>query len=144
LLAAILVVAGVIGVGGMFPKIIDPEWVRGSPPRSATSTGHVSVSAPGKAPPPELSQSVVALEPVAETARSPGPALTLDAEAKANALPADPVGAAAAKTGRPTERAKVARGKKKIVSVEHHRRRYPSDGRYGAGWGGWSSSSSSL
>jgi hypothetical protein len=54
----------------------------------------------------ELSQSVAALEPF------------LDAAAEPNALPADPVGAAAAKSGnkpgnKPTDKARVATAKKK-------------------------------
>jgi hypothetical protein len=34
LAAAVVVVAGVIGISGMYPQIIDPEWVRGTSPHS--------------------------------------------------------------------------------------------------------------
>src|SRR5450755_3657867 len=117
LLAAILVVAGVVGIGGIYPQVIDAERVRDavgthpSQPRRATNTRQAPVSAPNRAPVAELSQSVAALEPL------------LDAAAKPNALPADPVGAAAAKSGnKPTDKARVAMAKKRVVRVEHHRR----------------------
>jgi hypothetical protein len=95
LLAAILVVAGVIGIGGIYPQVTDAEWVRGavgthpSSPRRATNTGQASFPAPNSAPVPELPQSVAALEP-------------LDATDKPNALPADPVGAADCQVGQQT------------------------------------------
>jgi hypothetical protein len=85
----------------------------------------------------ELSQSVAALEPL------------LDAAAEPNALPADPVGAAAAKSGnkpgnKPTDKARVATAKKRVVRVEHHRRDPSSYVQYGTSWGGWSGSSSGF
>ena len=136
LLAAILVVAGVIGIGGIYPQVTDAEWVRDavgthpSPPRRATNTGQASVSAPNRAPAAELSQSAAALEP------------PLDAAAGPNALPADPVGAAAAKSGdkpgnKPTDKARVTTAKKRVVRAEHHRRDSSSYVQYGASWGGW-------
>jgi hypothetical protein len=116
MLAAILVVAGVIGIGGIYPQVTDAEWVRDavgthpSPPRRATNTGQASVSAPNRAPVTELSQSVAAIEPL------------LDAAAEPNALPAHPVGAAAAKSGdkpgnKPTDKARVATAKKRVVRL---------------------------
>jgi hypothetical protein len=69
LLAAILLVAGVIGIGGIYPQVSDAVWVRDavgthpSPRRRATNTGQASFSAPNSAPVPEPSQSVAALEP---------------------------------------------------------------------------------
>ena len=96
-----------------------------TPPRRATNTGQASVSAPNRAPVAELSQSVAALEPL------------LDAAAEPNALPADPVGAAAAKSGnkpgnKPTDKARVATAKKRVVRAEHHRRDPSSYIQYGA------------
>jgi hypothetical protein len=142
LLAAVLVVAGVIGVGGFFPQIIDPEWVQAGPARRAASTGQASVSAPGKASAPELSQSNSAGEPVAEAATSP--TLTANAEAKANGLPVDPLVAAAVKSSKPTEEARGAIAKKKVVRVERRRRGYSSYVQNSPGWGAWSGGSSGL
>src|ERR1700760_708360 len=34
LVAAVVVVAGVIGISGIYPQIIDSEWVQGTSPRS--------------------------------------------------------------------------------------------------------------
>ena len=34
LVAAVVVVAGVIGISGIYPQIIDSEWVQGPSPRS--------------------------------------------------------------------------------------------------------------
>jgi hypothetical protein len=142
LLAAILVVAGVIGIGGIYPQVPDADSLRDAvgthprPPRRATNTGQASVSAPNRAPVAELSQSVAALEP-------------LLAAAEPNALPADPVGAAAAKSGnkpgnKPTDKARVATAKKRFARVEHHRRDPSSYVQCGASWGGWPGSSSSF
>jgi hypothetical protein len=165
LLATILVVAGVIGVSGIYPQVVDAEWVqdaRGTrlpkstpptsdtttkrsgivaaiplPPRRATTTGQASVSTPGQTPAPEPSQSVAAIERPAETA-TPALAVFRDAEAKADALPADPVVAAAAKSdNKPAGRPRVAMANKKVVRVEHHQRGYSSYAQYGGGWGGW-------
>src|SRR6202050_930186 len=73
-LTAILFVAGAIGVGGIYPQVIDAEWARdavrthSSPPRRATNTGQASVSSPDKASVAELSQSVAVLEPLLDAA----------------------------------------------------------------------------
>jgi hypothetical protein len=142
LLAAILLVAGVIGIGGIYPQVSDAVWVRDavgthpSPRRRATNTGQASFSAPNSAPVPEPSQSVAALEPP-------------DAMDKPDALPADPVGAVAAKSGdkpgnKPADKARVAIAKKRVVRVEHHRRDSSSYVQYGASWGGWPGSSSGF
>src|SRR5580698_7826125 len=34
LIAAVVVVAGVIGISGIYPQVIDSEWVQGTSPRS--------------------------------------------------------------------------------------------------------------
>jgi hypothetical protein len=92
LLAAVVVVAGVIGISGIYPQVIDAEWVQdtgthlpimslstaaakrvpgtaaaiASPPRRAVTTGQTAASSPRSAPPPEPAQmrpSVAAVEP---------------------------------------------------------------------------------
>jgi hypothetical protein len=67
-LAAILVVAGVIGAGGFFPRIIDPEWARRA----------VGTALPNATPPAFGAASIAAVERPAETATSPGLALPSD------------------------------------------------------------------
>jgi hypothetical protein len=165
LLAAVLIVAAVIGVSGIHPQVIDPEWVQDDagtqagthspkmmpstsgmttrrsgivaaiplPPQRPTTTGQAS---------PEMSQSVGAVEQRAET-----PTLALaeipDAEAMADAPPANPAVAAAAKSGsksgdKPADRPRVVvMAKKRVVRVEHHQRSHASYAQYGGGWGGW-------
>jgi hypothetical protein len=89
LLAAVLVVAGVIGISGIYPQVIDGQRVQDAPthlpimslsttkrsgivaaislpPRRAVTTGAATISSPRSAPAPELSQqrtTVVAMEP---------------------------------------------------------------------------------
>jgi hypothetical protein len=167
LLAAVFVVAGVIGISGIYPQVIDAEWVQDAtgthppkktppttdattrrsgivaaiplpPRRAATTTGLASVSSPG--PAPELSQlrsSVAAVEAPADAAAALALAEIPDAEAKADALPADPAAVPAAAPAKPAERPRVAYVKKKVV-VQHRQRSY--SGAYaqwgGGGWGG--------
>jgi hypothetical protein len=163
LLVAISLVATVIGIGGIYPQVIDPQWMQDAvgthlpkttppttgtnrsgivaamagPPRGAANTGQASVSAPAKAP--ELPPTAAALEPSAETATSAAPTLKPDAEVKADPDPAAP---AAARSGSKSTEKRVA--KKRVVRVEHHRRGHSSYVQYGAGWGGWPGSSSGL
>ncbi len=86
LLAAVVLVAGVIGVSGIYPQIIDSEWVRNagthakrpafaeatskraagpiaavplSPRGAATTTGDAAASAPRAAPPAPLAPAAV-------------------------------------------------------------------------------------
>jgi hypothetical protein len=169
-LAAVSVVAGVIGISGVYPQIIDAEWVQGAagtrlpkitpltteattkqsgiaaaippPSRRATAKGPASVSAPGAASAPDPSQSNAAVEPPAENAMPLPLAAIPDAEAKADALLADPVIAAAAKpSNKPTDKPRVIVAKKKVARVEHHQRGHSrAYAQYGGGWGGggWS------
>jgi hypothetical protein len=164
LLAAVFVVAGVIGISGIYPQVIDAEWVQDAtgthlpkmtppttdattrrsgivaaiplPPRRApaTTTGLASASSPG--PAPELSQlrsSVAAVQTPAEAATPLALAAIQDAEAKGEALPADPAAAAPAK---PADEPKVAYVKKKVV-VQHRQRDYSGAyAQYGGGRGG--------
>src|SRR5450631_4436755 len=164
-LAAVSVVAGVIGISGIYPQIIDAEWVQGAagtqppkiapptteattkrsgivaaiqlPPRRATAKGLASVSAQGAASAPEPSQSVAAVEPPAETAMPLALAAIPDAEAKADPLLADPVVAAAAKPGnKPADKPRAATARK-VVRVERHQRGHSrAYAQYGGGWGG--------
>jgi hypothetical protein len=147
-LAAVVVVTAVIGISGIYPQVIDEAWVQNAagthlpkmspptadappkppgiiatiplPPHRASTTGQATVSSPGPAPTPELSQlrmSVPAIEPPADTVTPPALAATPDAEAKADALPPDRAAIDAAK---PADKPRVAVEKKKVVRVEHH------------------------
>jgi hypothetical protein len=159
LLAAVMVVAGVIGISGIYPQIVDAEWVQdtgthpqkmslSSPhatrkrsgivaaiPLGAVTTGEAAVSS-RTGPAPELSQlrtTVADLEPSAETAAPLAVAAIPNAEAKAEAT------AAQTALPKPAKKPKVA--KKKVVRVEHHERGYSSAyAQYGGRWagGGWS------
>jgi hypothetical protein len=151
LLAAVVVVAGVIGISGIYPQIIDAEWVQDTSthlpkmslsgfhatrrppgivaaiPLGAVTTGEAAVSSRA-APAPELPQlrtTVADFEPPAETA-VPIP----DADAKGDAT------AAEIAPPKPAKKPKVV--KKKVVRVEHHQRGYSGTyAQYGGGWDGW-------
>jgi hypothetical protein len=146
-LAAVVVVAAVIGISGIYPQVIDEAWVQNAagthlskissptadatpkppgivatislPPHRAITTGRATVSSPGPAPAPELSQlrMSVPIELPADTATPLALAAIPDAEAKADALPPDRAVAHAAK---PADKPRVAVEKKKVVRVEHH------------------------
>ena len=160
LLAAVVVVAGVIGISGIYPQVIDAEWVRDpgtplpimslstpatkrvpvaaavvpSPQRRAnTTTGQTAASPPRPAPPeaPQTRTSAAAVEPPA-SATPMAIADIPDPEAKAEALPPDPAPPAAAK---PAEKPKVAVVKKKVV--QHHQRSFNGAYAQYGGWGGW-------
>ena len=156
LLAAAVVVAGVMGTSGIFPQVIDAGWVQDSPthlpkmsssdptikrsgivaaiplpPRRAVTTGEATLSSP---PAPEP-----------ETATPLGFAKNPDAQAKADALPPEPAPTVAAK---PVEKSRAAAAvkkavavQKKVVQVKHHQPSYPAAyAQYGgSGWpgGGW-------
>jgi hypothetical protein len=148
-LAAVVVVAAVIGISGIYPKVIDEAWVQNAegthlpnmppptaadatpkppgivatiplPPHRAITTGQATVSSPGSASAPELSQlrmSVPAIEPPADPATPLALGAIPDAEAKADALPPDREVAHAAK---PADKPRGAIVKKNLVRVEHH------------------------
>jgi hypothetical protein len=156
LLAAVMVVAGVIGISGIYPQIIDAEWVPDTgthPPKmslssphatrkrsgivaaiplGAVTTGEAAVSSRA-GPASELSQlrtTVDDLEPPAETAAPLAVAAIPNAEAKAEATAAETA------PPKPAKKPKVA--KKKVVRVERHQRGYSSAyAQYGGGWAGW-------
>jgi hypothetical protein len=159
LLVAVVFVAGVIGISGIYPQVIDAEWVPDTtgtrlpvvslsksnpvartrlgtaaaiplPPTRVATTGQGTVSSPRPTPIPDLSPlraAIAAVETPPETATPAAVGEIADAEAKADALPAE---AAAAK---PVEKPKVV--KKKVVV--HHQRNF--NGAYAQynGWGGW-------
>jgi hypothetical protein len=159
LLAAVVVVAGVIGISGIYPQIIDAEWVQSTSthlpeislsnsratrkrsgivaaiPLSAVTTGEAAVSS-RVAPAPELSQlrtTVADLEPPAETVAPFAAAASPNTEAKAEA--------AAVETAPP----KLAKNRKvvktKVVRVAHHQRGYSrAYAQYGGGWDSWAGS----
>jgi hypothetical protein len=157
LLAAVVVVAGVIGISGIDPQVIDLEWVQDSltllpktslsaattkrsgivaaiplPPRRALTTGEAS----------QLRTTIATLEQLAETATPPGVAEISDAQANADALPAP---AGSAKMADKSRAALVAKKavvvRKKAARVERRQRSqseaYVQNG--GRGWpnGGW-------
>jgi hypothetical protein len=153
LLAAVVVVAGVIGISGIYPQVIDAEWMEDSgthlsmmslPATSTTTkasatatalplrihhvvtTGQVTAVMPPR-PTPELSQlraSVAAAAPVPESAAPPALAEVPDAQAKAEAPATETAPAMAVK------QTKVAKRK-----VAQHQRR-GSAGAF-AQYGGW-------
>src|SRR5271167_2698584 len=135
LLAAVVVVAGVIGISGIYPQVIDAEWVQdagthlpimslstaatkrvpgtaavvSSPQRRIATTGQGAATSP-RATAPASAPAPVSATPMV-VADIP------DAEAKADALPPDPVPAAA----KPAEKPKVVAKKRVVV---HHQRSF--------------------
>jgi hypothetical protein len=155
--AAVVVVAGVIGISGIYPQVIDAQRVQDAPthlmslpapttkrsgavaaislpPRRAVTTGEATVSSPR--PASELSQlrtAVAAVEPPAETATPLGIAEIPDVQADV-AKPAEKSRAAVV-----VKKAVVVR--KKVVRVEHHQHShsgaYAQNGGWGWPGGGW-------
>jgi hypothetical protein len=138
LLAAVVVVAGVIGISGIYPQVIDTQRVQDAPthlpimslsapttkrsgvvaaislpPRRAVTTGEATVSSPRPASEPsQLRTAVAAVEPPAETATPLDVAEIPDVQADV-AKPAEKSRAAVA-----VKKAVVVR--KKVVRVEYH------------------------
>jgi hypothetical protein len=99
LVAAVVVVAGVIGISGIYPQIIDSEWVQGTSPRSqrvAPSETARSETAPtprrsgivAEIPLPPRRAAVTTGEAAAPPAVAPAPAVRAAATAPAPAVPA--------------------------------------------------------
>jgi hypothetical protein len=162
LAAAVVVVAGIIGISGMYPQIIDSEWMQGagshakriavalatttrrtgivttiplSPRRDAT-TGEAATSIPRAAAaiaePPKARSTVAAVEQPANET-APVSADVPDAEAIADPPPK----LAAAAT--PLVAPKVARApivKRRVVRNEHHRGYSGAYAQYGGTWSG--------
>jgi hypothetical protein len=154
LLAAVVVVAGVIGISGIYPQVVDAEWTRDSgthlPIMSLPATGSTTkASATATAPPLRIhrvittGQATAAVPPrpapepsplrapVAAAAPAPEAAAPLalaevpDAQAKAEA-PATETAPATA-----VQQTKVA--KRKVV--QHHQRRLAGALAQNGGWG---------
>jgi hypothetical protein len=167
LLAAVVVVAGVIGISGIYPQVIDAEWVQDagthlpimslstaatkrapstaaavpSPQRRATTTGQSAGPSPRAASPSELSRTSVA-------AAAPPPASTpASTTVPAGAAPmvvADIPDAEAKADALPPDPAPAAKPTekpkavvKKKVVVHHQRGFNGAYAQYG-GWAGWS------
>jgi hypothetical protein len=154
LLAAVVVVAGVIGITGIYPQVIDAEWMRDSgthlpkisllatstttkasgtatalPLRilQVVTTGQATAAVPPR-PTPELSQlrtSVAAIAPVPEAAAPLALAEVPGAQAKVDALATQTLPAKAVDKQTKVVKRKVA---------QHHQR--SSAGAY-AQYGGW-------
>jgi hypothetical protein len=154
LLAAVVVVAGVVGISGIYPQVIDAEWMQDSGTHlpkislltastsmkaSATATAlssrgrHVVTtgSSPRPAPAPEVSPlgtSVVAVAPAPEATAPPALAEVPDAQAKVEA-PATQ-----------TSPAKAVDRQTKVVKrkvAQHHQRSVAGAFAQFGGWG-WS------
>jgi hypothetical protein len=158
-LAAVVVVAGVIGISGIDPQVIDAGWVQDSPthlpkmslstpttkrsgivaviplpPRRALTAGEATVLSPRPT-----------VEPLAETATPLAVAEIPDAQAKANTLPPEPAPAGAAQLADKSRAARVVKKamvvQKKAVQVEHRQRSHSGTYVQNGGWGwpsgGW-------
>ena len=154
LLSAIVVVAGVIGISGIYPQVVDAEWMQDSGTHlpkisllttsatmkaSATATAvssrgrHVVTTGSSPPPAPEVSSlgtSVAAVAPAAEAAAPlalaevPGPQAKIEAP------------------GTQTSPAKAVDRKTKVVKrkiAQHHQRGFAAALAQFGGWG-WSSS----
>jgi hypothetical protein len=166
LLVAVVVVAGVIGISGIFPQVIDADWVPDPsarlpkmspsapttkrsgivaaiplPPHRAVTTGEASVSAAPPAPEPSyLRPTVATAEPPAETAIPLGAAEIADPQAKDDARRPEPAPTVSAK---PVEKSRATAAvkkavvvQKKVVQVKHHQPSY--SGAYAQyGGSGW-------
>lgn len=164
LLAAAVVVAGVIGISGIYPQVIDAGWVQDLPPhlpkislstaatkrsgivaaiplppRRALTAGEATVFS--RRPDPELSQphtAVAAVEPLAETATPLAVAEIPDAQAKADTLPPQPAPRGAAKSADKSRAVLVVRKamvvQKKAVQVEHRQRSHSGAYVQNGGW----------
>jgi hypothetical protein len=149
-----VVVAGVIGISGIYPQVIDAEWTQDSgthlpimslpaagtttkasatataPPlriHRVVTTGQATAAVPPR-PTPELSQlraSVAAAAPAPEAAASSALAEVPDAQAKAEAPATETAPATAVQQTKVTKR-KVA---------QHHQRRLAGAFAQYGGWG---------
>jgi hypothetical protein len=127
LLVAVVVVAGVIGISGIYPRAIDAEWTQDG----GTHLPKISLlgSPPRPAPAPEVSPlgtsvAVVAPAPTPTAAAPLALAEIPDAEAEASATQPSPAKAVDKQT-------KVVKGK---VAQHHQRSLSAAYAQYG-GWG---------
>jgi hypothetical protein len=158
-LAAIVVVAGVIGISGIDPQVIEAGWMQDSPTRlpkmslSTPTTKRSGIVAAIPLPPPRALtageamafSSRPAVESLAETSPPLAAAEIPDAQAKANARPPEPAPAGAAKLADKSMAVlvvkKAAVVQKRAVQVEHRQRShsgaYVQNGGWGWPSGGW-------
>ena len=176
LLAAVVILAGFIGISGIFPQVIDARWTPdavtplpvmslstpnarskavgavASPARRVITTGQGTLMPPGPAPtpngaPPEGAEAE-AVTPAPRMAAPLAAAEVPEAQAKADALPAEvaPVpGTRAAERAKSTKMAERAKPvtKKKVVHFAHRRSSHSDYAQYNAwgwpssGWGSW-------
>lgn len=96
LVAAVVVVAGVIGISGIYPQIIDSEWVQGTSPRSQVVAHTETAPTPRRSgivaeiPLPPRRAAATTGEAVAPAPVAPAPVV------RAAATPAAPAAAASA------------------------------------------------
>jgi len=141
-LAAVVVVAGVIGISGIGPQVIDAGWMQDSatrPPTISLSTSTAKrsgiVAAIPLPPPRALAVATgestsfsprPTVAPPAATGTPLAVAEVPDAQAKTNTLPPKPAPAGAAKLADKSRAAlvvkKVVVGQKKTAQVEHRQR----------------------
>jgi hypothetical protein len=163
-LAVIVVVAGVIGISGIDPQVIEAGWMQDSPTRlpkmslSTPTTKRSGIVAAIPLPPPRALttgeamafSSHPAVESLAETSPPLAAAEIPDAQAKANARPPEPAPAGAAKLANKSMAVlvvkKAAVVQKRAVQVEHRQRSHSGglcpEWRVGLaerGWTGYSS-----
>jgi hypothetical protein len=179
LLSAVVVVAGFIGISGIFPQVIDAKRTSdavtrlpvmslstpdartkavgavatiASPSRRVTTTGQGTVLPPRPAPtpdaaPPERAEAE-AVAPAPQVAAPLAAAEVPEAQAKADALPAEAARVSGARAAERAKSTKMAERAKPVVKkkVEHfaHRRSFHGDyaqynawGWSGSGWGSW-------
>jgi hypothetical protein len=165
LLAAVVVVAGVIGISGIYPQVIDAEWVQdagthlpimslstaapkrvpataaaiSSPQRRNITTGQTAASSP-RVVPPEASQARASVAAGETPASAPAPASAVVmavAEIPDAEAKADalPPDPAPPAAAKPAEKPKVV--VKKRVVVQHHQRGFNGAYAQYGGWGGW-------
>jgi hypothetical protein len=166
LLAAVVVVAGVIGISGIYPQVIDAEWVQDagthlpimslstaatkrvpgtaaaipSPQRRTITTGQTAASSPRSVPPPEQSQTRTSVAAGETLAGAPAPASAAPM-AVADIRDAEAKADALPPDPAPPAAAKPAEKpkvvvKKKVV-VQHHQRGVNGAYAQYGGWGGW-------
>jgi hypothetical protein len=152
-LAAVVVLASVIGITGIDPQVIDAGWLQDSPthpPKMSLSTPTAKrsgiVAAIPLPPPRALAVGEAttfsprpAVAPLAATGTSLAVAEVPDAQAKINTLPPKPAPAGAAKSA---DKSRAALGAKKLVvvqkkaaQVEHRQRSHSGTYVQNGGWG---------
>jgi hypothetical protein len=163
-LVAVVVMAGVIGISGIDPQVIDAGWIQDPPahlpkmPLSTPTTKRSGIVAAIPLPPRRtlmageatVSSALRTVEPLAEAARPLVVAAIPDAQAKANTLPPELAPAGAARLADKSRAAVVMKkavvAQKKAVQVEHrqhnHAGAYVQNGGWGWPSGGWTGYSS--